>query len=71
MEAEEQEVLYRMYLTECLRMATENTARQAGGPYVSRRWAEIICPEKARKPDNRGAEEIVEDIVARAGLVVN
>ena len=54
-------------MTDALRIATENTAKQAGGNYISARYIDIIEPKKV---DTRTGDEIVEDIIHRAGLVV-
>ena len=45
----------------------ENTAKFSGGNYIKARYIDVIEPKKA---DNRTGDEIVEDIIKRAGLVV-
>ena len=59
--------VYRIYVTDALRLVAENTARYASGDYIKARYADIIEP---KKQDNRTCEEITADIVARCGLVV-
>jgi hypothetical protein len=53
----EQSVL-NLYLAECLRVLTENTAKIGGGGYISVRYCDLINskPEEKRTP-----EEIVSD----------
>lgn len=58
---------YRIYVTDALKITTENTARYAGGSYMRARYADVIRPEKR---DERSCEEITADVVARCGLVV-
>lgn len=58
---------YRIYVTDALRVVAENTARFASGNYIKARYADMIEP---KKQDNRTGDEIVADIIKRAGLVV-
>ena len=62
-----QEMQYRVYVTDCLKMIAENTANFAKGQYMKARYYDIITP---KKQDTRTGDEIVEDIIKRAGLVV-
>ena len=45
------------YALECLRMTTENTARDRGGRYIEFSFEDMISPKPQRSP-----EEIVESI---------
>ena len=58
---------YRVYVTDALRLTVENTAKFAGGNYIKARSIDIIEPKKV---DTRTGDEIVADIIKRAGLVV-
>ena len=58
---------YRIYVTDALRVVTENTARFASGNYIKARYADMIEP---KKQDNRTCEEITADVVARCGLTI-
>ena len=58
---------YRVYITDCLKLIAENTANISRGQYMKSRYYDIIRPEKV---DTRTGDEIVEDIIKRAGLVV-
>ena len=58
---------YRVYVTDCLKLIAENTANISRGQYMKSRYYDIIHPAKA---DTRTGDEIVEDIIKRAGLVV-
>ena len=59
--------MYRVYMTDALKITVENTAKFAGGSYIKARYIDIIEPKKV---DTRTGDEIVEDIIQRAGLVV-
>ena len=64
---EQEEKAYRVYVTDALRLTVENTAKYAGGSYIKSRYIDVIEPKKV---DNRTGDEIVADIIKRAGLVV-
>ena len=63
----QREVAYRIYITDCLRMISENTANFAKGNYMRDRYADFL-----KKParDNRTGEEIAAEVIKKAGLVV-
>ena len=63
----QRELVYRIYVTDCLRMMTENTARFAKGNYIKGRYADIL---KEPMRDNRTGEEIAAEVIKKAGLVV-
>ena len=65
---QQKEMAYRIYVTECLRIMTENTAKQSGGSYINKPFADVIGNNKPK--DERTAEEIIADITKRAGLEV-
>ena len=54
---------YRVYVTDCLKLIAENT----GNISLKLRYYDIIQP---KKEDKRTGDEIVADIIKRAGLVV-
>ena len=63
----QRDLAYRIYVTDCLRMATENTAKMSQGAYTAARFYDIIN----HKPvDNRSGNEIAADIIKRAGIEV-
>ena len=59
---------YRIYVTECLRVMTENTAKQSGGSYIDKPFTDFIGNNKPK--DVRTAEEIIADVAKKAGLEV-
>lgn len=58
---------YCVYMTDAMRIVTENTAKICGGNYIRARYVDVIDP---KPQDTRSCEEITEDIVSRCGLVV-
>ena len=59
---------YRIYVTECLRVMTENTVEQSESSYIDKPFTDFIGNNKPK--DERTAEEIIEDVTRRAGLEV-
>ena len=63
----QRDLAYRIYVTDCLRMVAENTAKLSQGTYTATRFYDII----SQKPVvNRPGEEIAADIIKRAGIEV-
>ena len=58
---------YRIYIADCLRIISENTAKIGGGSYLTAKLADIINPKPV---DNRTGEEIAADIIKQAGIEV-
>ena len=57
-----EEMRYRMYVTDALKLIAENTAKVVGGSYISERWF-----RKKEEPQQSG-DEIARDIIRRADL---
>lgn len=56
----QEEKLYKGYVTESLRLMTENTAKMAhGGSYLKARYVEMLEP---KKEETRTSEEVINDI---------
>ena len=66
-QSQQRDLAYRIYIADCLRMVTENTAKAVCGSYISAKFADIINPKPV---DNRAGEEIAADIINRAGIEV-
>ena len=62
-----EEELHREYMAKCARICTENTAKLSGGSYIGIEYSEMLHP---KPKDNRTAEEIVMDVIAKAGIEV-
>ena len=56
-----EELVYRIYVTDTIRAISENTAKQFGGAYARRRYAEII----STKQTEQTAEQIIEGLKAQ------
>ena len=66
-QSQQRDLAYRIYVTDCLRIISENTAKMGGGSYITAKFPDIIN----RKPvDNRTGEEIAADIIKMAGIEV-
>ena len=63
----QRDLAYRIYVTDCLRMAAENTAKMSRGSYTTVRFYDFINPKPV---DNRSGNEIAADIIKRAGIEV-
>ena len=63
----QRDVAYRIYVTDCLRMISENTANISKGIYPQKRYADFL---KTPIVDKRTGEEIAADVIKKAGLVV-
>jgi len=71
-----EEIRYKSYITECLRILTENTTHFiipgygdiTYGTYMKKSWYEAKKKPEKEKQDKRSVQEIAADIMSRAGL---
>ena len=63
------EMSFRAYLTDAVQAAATNAAHIGGGTVINKRWADII-DDRRRKEDSRSAEEIIADVIEKAGITV-
>ena len=66
-QSQQRDLAYRIYISDCLRIISENTAKIGGGSYIAAKFADIINPKPV---DNRTGEEIAADIIKLAGIEV-
>ena len=66
-QSQQRDLAYRIYVTDCLRMVAENTAKMSQGAYTAARFYDIINPKPV---DNRSGNEIAADTIKRAGIEV-
>ena len=67
-QSQQRDLAYRIYVCDCLRIISENTAKNCdGGSYITSKFEDIINPKPV---DNRTGEEIAADIIKRAGIEV-
>lgn len=64
---EQQRTLYKIYVTDMLKIIGANTAKISEGSYFPHRWIDIVNP---RKMDTRNGSEIAQEVIKRAGLKV-
>ena len=67
-QSQQRDLAYRIYVSDCLRIISENAAKMCGEAYMKAKLADIINPDPV---DNRTGEEIAADIIKRAGIEVN
>lgn len=60
----EQELLV-MYITECLRHTSKNTATHEGCEYVNISFNDLVKPKSL---DNRTGDQIVDEVLRRIGV---
>ena len=66
-QSQQRDLAYRIYVSDCLRIISENTAKRCVGSYITAKFSDIINQKPA---DNRTGEEIAADIIKRAGIEV-
>lgn len=66
-QSQQRDLAYRIYVADCLRIISENTAKMSNGSYVTAKFSDIISHKKV---ENRTGEEIAADIIKRAGIEV-
>lgn len=68
------ELSFRIYLTDAVRLAAENTARIGGGRYLRGRWADSLSLDADRQGDAGSSADEYEAALAclkeRAGIRV-
>lgn len=57
----------RAYLTDAVRILTENTRRFAGGRQLTKRWTEIV---DRKMNSGRSGDEIAAEVIARGAIKV-
>lgn len=70
LEKQAHEALYRVYMTDCVKLAVENTAGLTGGHIVTTRYAELVARLRPAPRDERTGDEIAAEVIAKAGLEV-
>ena len=66
-QSQQRDLIYRIYVTNCLRIITENTAKQDGGNYMTAEYTDLIHP---KKKDDKTGNEIVADFIQNSGIKV-
>lgn len=66
-QSQRRDLAYRIYVADCLRIISENTAKVCGGSYITAKLYDIINPKPVEK---RTGEEIAADIIKLAGIEV-
>lgn len=58
------EELFRVYVTDALKILTSNTAKYAGGEYLKKTYREAVNP---KPEETRSADEIIANIKSKLG----
>ena len=66
-QSQQRDLAYRIYVTDCLRMISENAASGGGRSYMAAKFEDVVNPKPV---DNRTGEELAADIIKRAGIEV-
>lgn len=67
---QERDTAYRIYITDALKLITENTAGFVKGKAMSKRFYEIAYDDATSRQPEKSAEETIEEVTKNAGLVV-
>ena len=59
--------VYRIYLTDCLQLIAENTAKHVEGRYINKRYIDIV-DGAARAESDKDGNEIAMEVIQRLGL---
>lgn len=62
------ELNYKIYITDTLKMIAESSAKRFGGAVPSKRYYEIIERKPVEK--EKSAEEIIDEVNAKCGLTM-
>lgn len=57
-------MIYRVYVTDCLKVIAENTAKIGGGNSLKSRYYDMVRPPENVAPE-KSADEIISDIQKR------
>lgn len=58
---EQKEQAYRTYVTEALKILTENTAKYSGGKFLSKSFSDVYKKEE-KKEKEKTADEVISEI---------
>lgn len=62
---EQKDKLYRIYVTDTLRLLTENTAKHVGGTYIQAHYSDFLEPQKQvdKEKEEQDAEAVITNIM--------
>lgn len=59
--------LYRIYITDSLKILMENSAAKNGGKYIAKRYIDLIDPPKE---ETKTCAEITSEVASRCGITM-
>lgn len=65
---EAEELIYRRYITDALKITAENISRVCGGNYLNVSFIDLIS--EAKPKETKSGQEIAAEVIKRARLVV-
>lgn len=68
MRIEREEQSYRLYISDTMKMINDKLFSRFGGSVFEYRYYDLVKTKK--KKDNRTANQIAEDVIARGGLII-
>lgn len=63
-----EEEIYRVYVTDCLKAVSENTAKNVEGSYMTKRYYDLVHSKNHQ--ENKTGEEIAASVIKDCGLKV-
>lgn len=66
-EEHQKKLAYKVYVSDTLRLISENTAKFSGGSYMKQRWFDFV---QDKPKDTRSGNEIAAEVIKKAGLEV-
>lgn len=66
----QEEKLYKVYITDSLQLISENTAVFVKGKAISKRFYDIAYKDAENKQPEKSADEILNEVTKNTGLVV-
>lgn len=67
---QKKEEAYKLYIADCLRLISENTAKFAGGKYMQVRFSELV-PFKEEKKKQKEEQLTVDEVKRRIASKLN
>ncbi len=65
-EEKTENLIFRAYVSDSLQILS----RELAGKYIEKRFLNLLAPEKNREEPEKNGEQIIKEVVERAGLVV-
>ena len=64
----QEQLAFRIYMTDSIRLLTENTAKMVGGAMIKQRYIDILNDKHDSTTAKKSGEELVLEFAKHAGL---